>query len=382
MTHSRPGLLAVLVQIASLVGAAIAAAGGLASFFAATGTTPAWLYDRYMGLATLTPRTLVLDIPIEFFAAVAFLSIALVTWWGRRRAGIPWTQVTFVFSAIVIGFAGNAAMNDHFKAMPLNAAVAAAVLTLCLASSQPFGLLRFLCTDLPATLRSLLVEPAPRAALFSFACVAALTAQTVHGYIEHVALDDARARAFATWYEAQRPVADPTLQSDRSLKIVVFTDYQCPFSATQVPAVETAVRRFRTTASYPVELVIRDFPLESECNDAPLAVRHDVACEAAAAVRLAQAERGEQAARELALRFYQSNGKMSEALVAERLARLNLGAEFRSRYPALLEEIRADAVAAVAKGVKGTPTIFIDGVRLPGGGSMLEAAMKIEVARR
>jgi protein-disulfide isomerase len=116
--------------------------------------------------------------------------------------------------------------------------------------------------------------------------------------------------------------------------------------------------------SHPGEFVFenRDFPLEAECGAGGY---HAAACEAAAAVRMAR-EKNRHKEVERAL-FSRQAPDMTREDVKEALEEAGQisGQEFDERYPAMLDAIRADVQLGQKLDVSGTPTFFINGVKIP-----------------
>ena len=370
------------VLVLALVGAIVMGVGTLASYFVAVGATPEWLYDRFGTLGSFTTKQLSLHVPVEFVGLVAFACVALLAWWSRRFGGIAWVPCTFLASIAILGAGSQVALENQFRAMPLMIGLAVAAALLCVASLHELHLRQFLTSELPRAARALVVAPPARAAFLS-ACVASvLGAQVLHSRIERVSPDEARERAFLTWYDTRTPPADAALRRTDGIRVVVFTDYECPFCATQVPDIQESVRQLQESVGYQVDVIVRDFPLEAECNPAVPAGRHMSSCEAAAAVRLVHTARGRAAAKELAMWFYQRGSMLSSELISSRLAQLQLLDDFTRQYPELVRQVAEDVSYGSSLGVRGTPTIFINGVRLPGGAAMFRTALKREAARR
>ena len=103
----------------------------------------------------------------------------------------------------------------------------------------------------------------------------------------------------------------------------------------------------------------RDFPLESECGFGGI---HGSACEAAVAVRLARAKNK---GAELEAWLFERQESMSRDLVKEGLAADRPGDQLRrGSIRKLLEQVRADARLGQQLGVQGTPTFFVNGIRV------------------
>ena len=145
---------------------------------------------------------------------------------------------------------------------------------------------------------------------------------------------------------------DPSLgPADAPVTIVMFSDFQCPACAAAHPALK------RVIAEYPgkIRLVVRDYPLESI---------HENAFGAALAANAANAQGKFWDYIELLYRDQDSLDTQSLRSFAERTG-LDLK-KFDSNMadPAAAAEIRKDRSDGDSYGVVGTPTIFINGVKV------------------
>ncbi len=139
-------------------------------------------------------------------------------------------------------------------------------------------------------------------------------------------------------------------EKNAPVTIVVFTDFQCPSCAAMHPVVDEVAKAY----SNRVRLVIRDFPL----------AMHAQARKAAEAANAANAQG----------KFFEYIAVLFKNQSALDVASLkkyatDLGLD-RARFDAALDsgqyaaEVNSDATEGEAYGVDGTPTIFINGVRL------------------
>lgn len=168
------------------------------------------------------------------------------------------------------------------------------------------------------------------------------------GYAQRVSADDDPSRG---------PLSAP-------VTVVMFTDFQCPACSATHPVLEDVVRRYGAR----VRLVVRDFPLDMHPN----------ARKAAEAAGAANAQgkffeyisvlyRNQQALDVTSLKRYASD----------------LGLD-RARFDADLDggkyaaEIARDVAEGKSYGITGTPTIFINGVRLL---DLSEGAMRAAIDR-
>jgi protein-disulfide isomerase len=113
-----------------------------------------------------------------------------------------------------------------------------------------------------------------------------------------------------------------------------------------------------------VRLVLKDFPLEAECNTSVTSSLHAAGCEAAVAVRLAR-ERGTSEALERWL--FANQADLTPETVEDGAREIGGVTDFRERYGATLEAVKADIDYGRTLGVKATPTFFINGVMIQGG---------------
>jgi protein-disulfide isomerase len=170
---------------------------------------------------------------------------------------------------------------------------------------------------------------------------------------------------FKRWFLSQARDRTSDLVAARGIKVVTFTDYQCPACASTVIQDEAVIDAFRRTRPVPIEVVYRDFPLESECNATMQNQMHPVACEAAVAVRLVTARFGGATGHEFGVSLYRNRTLLSPEYVQTRLDEYDLGAEYTQRYAATLKDVAADVALGARLGVRSTPTSFINGTKLP-----------------
>jgi len=143
------------------------------------------------------------------------------------------------------------------------------------------------------------------------------------------------------------------------VRIIKFNDYQCP-SCRQTWAFYRGIFE-KYEKEYPGVVVYetRDLPLEPECG---LASNHTMACEAAVAVRLARAKnKGPEMEAWL---FNNQSFDMTRDDVKRGLREVAQITDFDQQYAGMLPAIRQDVQLAQKLGVTGTPTFYINGVRL------------------
>ncbi|MCK4691532.1 MAG: thioredoxin domain-containing protein, partial [Desulfuromonadales bacterium] len=144
----------------------------------------------------------------------------------------------------------------------------------------------------------------------------------------------------------------PTLgPDDAPVTIVIFDDFECPYCAKVVPLLREVL------AAYPdqIKLVYKNFPLGMHKN-----------ARIAAVAGLAAAQQG---------KFWQLHDllfanykKLSEQKITQLAEEAGLDMEKFARArnnPQLRQQINAELQEGRKIGVRGTPTIFVNGRRLP-----------------
>jgi len=165
------------------------------------------------------------------------------------------------------------------------------------------------------------------------------------------------------WLDRQPTVPEAMPQGDVKVLLMKFNDYQCPSCRQAYILYQDIIAKYE--AAYPgvFKYESRDFPLETECGAGGV---HAAACEAAVAVRLAK-EKNLDKKLEATLFERQSMSMTRDDVKAVLREVTNISdSEFDTRYPKLLEEVRADVQLGQKVGVSGTPTFFINGIRLGG----------------
>lgn len=174
-------------------------------------------------------------------------------------------------------------------------------------------------------------------------------------------LDAAKRRSsLERWFSAQHRADIPSGGS--AVSIVVFEDYQCPFSQQLSAELASVIRELQMGQPDRVRLFHKSFPLSSNCNAYAESDIHPAACEAAVAAKIAaRLGRGE------AMDEWLSHNKnnLSRDTIRDAVRTVAQIADFDAEYNEGLREVRGDVSLGHALGVAGTPTVFVNGVRMP-----------------
>jgi protein-disulfide isomerase len=141
--------------------------------------------------------------------------------------------------------------------------------------------------------------------------------------------------------------------------VLKFNDYQCPSCRLAWILYKDIIAKYEKAHPGVFMFENRDYPLETECGAGNAG--HVVACEAAAAVRMAR-EKSRDKDLEAALFERQSPSMTRDEVVStlQQVAQISR-ADFDSKYAKTLESIRADVQLGQKLGITGTPTFFLNG---------------------
>jgi uncharacterized membrane protein/protein-disulfide isomerase len=189
-----------------------------------------------------------------------------------------------------------------------------------------------------------------------------------------------RRSEFERWFAAQPRVPLVVPSEGAKVLIVDFSDFQCPYCSQAYITLKPIIDKFNMQQPNTIRLVMKDFPLDSKCNpNVQNGGPHPSACEAAVAVRLAAAAKREA----LEDYFFHNQPAMTSETVRRWAQEIGGVANFDAKYAATIEAVKSDIAFGHTLNVTGTPTMFINGVRVSGvlAPPYLEQAIAIELKR-
>jgi uncharacterized membrane protein/protein-disulfide isomerase len=168
---------------------------------------------------------------------------------------------------------------------------------------------------------------------------------------------------FYRWYSSQPRV--PIVVSAEGARVVVvkFNDFQCPACGQSYLQYKPIFAKYEADHPGAVRLVLKDFPLNRDCNDGIPQTLHPAACDAAVAVRLAQARNRADAMEEW---LYTHQPSMTPPSVRQAAKDIGQIADFDAKYAATIALVKNDVALGRQLGVRSTPTFFINGVKIEG----------------
>jgi uncharacterized membrane protein/protein-disulfide isomerase len=142
--------------------------------------------------------------------------------------------------------------------------------------------------------------------------------------------------------------------------IVKFNDFQCPACGQTYLQYKPILAKYEASNPGAVKMVLKDYPLQRDCNDAIQQTIHSAACDAAVAVRLARMRNKGEAMEEW---LYTHQPAMSPPSVRQAAKDVAGVTDFDEKYGATIPSVKSDIALGKQLGIRATPTFFINGVR-------------------
>ncbi len=185
---------------------------------------------------------------------------------------------------------------------------------------------------------------------------------------------------FERWYFAQPMVDAGVAMAGEKVLVVKFNDYMCPACGQSYRDYKAVFAKYQGSHPGAVRLVTKDYPLDPECNFNTPNGSHQASCEAAAAVRMADAHGKHDAMAEW---LYSNQASLTPQSVKEAAAAVGGVTDFDAQYPRMLQAIKADVAAGGAVNVRSTPTFIINGRLVSGAlpAPFFDQAIALELKR-
>ena len=216
-------------------------------------------------------------------------------------------------------------------------------------------------TSTPAALVLLLALGAGSAALImAFPNESSAAAAQEQAYANFQPVSAAERKQLEDWWAVQ-PRVDLPIPAEEGTKVLIvkFSDYQCPACRSAFEALKPVLAKY---AGQPIQFIKKHYPLEGECNPNAAGMNHYGSCEAAVAYEMAK---GTPHLAKLDEWLFDNQQRLTRDVVRE-AAREQAGIEdFEARYDSVLETVRTDASLGKLVEVNSTPTIFINGRKIP-----------------
>lgn len=180
------------------------------------------------------------------------------------------------------------------------------------------------------------------------------------------ALGAAQESELERWWELQPKSANFPIPNDGAkVQIVEFADFQCPHCKQMYFAYKPIIDKFIAEHPKEVTFIFKTWPLNSGCNGNVGGSAFVASCDAAAAYAMAKSKGTDEALKDW---FFLHQEELSPATVRRAVADTGKVADFEARYPKAIQEVKTDVALGASLGVNSTPSFFINGKRVPGGG--------------
>jgi uncharacterized membrane protein/protein-disulfide isomerase len=192
-------------------------------------------------------------------------------------------------------------------------------------------------------------------------------------------ISPAQQQELQQFLNAQQRVPVMVASEGAAVVLVKFNDYMCPPCGQTFAEYKPVLAKWAKEYPGKLKFVTKDYPLDPECNQFAPGGSHMASCEAAVAVRLAR-EKGKAAAMEDWL--FANQPRLTPASVKQAVQMVGGVTDFDARYQTTLQLVKGDIAQGGQLQVQGTPTFFLNGIRLPGlRAQFLDAAIALEMKR-
>ena len=335
----------------------------------------------------------VAGVPVAVGGIIFFAWVLLMVWGARGKSAIKDSAPAYIFAGSTLGLAvvlylAYASFFILKEVCPLCVATYVAVIGIFIisggASSVPMS-------SLPKrALRDMrLLVATPLAIVIALLFVGG-TAWGVSAFPREVerpvvvqlpAVTDAQRAELEQWWNVQPVVSNfPIANNGAKVLIVEFADFQCGACKTQYLNTQPILDKYKGRPN-DVRFELHHWPISSLCNAKVPSAVHPAACDAAAAYEMAKAKGTSDALKDW---FFVNQERLSPATVRTAAADVGKITDFEAQLQKALQQVRTDAAIGSAVGVESTPSFFINGRRIPGGGlaaQYFEALIELELKR-
>jgi uncharacterized membrane protein/protein-disulfide isomerase len=339
-------------------------------------------------------------ISVALLGALYFAGVLLLLGFGAAARAVRPNVAAYVFAAAIVGLAGVFYLGyASFVVLKtvclLCVATYVAVLGLFVSAAAATRIpMRTLPERLAADLSTILRTPAAAAAAVAFVVLAAgavrwfpaepVTAASTDGAGQAAtpataAVPADQLKELEQFLGAQQRVPVMVASEGAAVVLVKFNDYQCPPCGQTFEMYKPVLAKYAKEYPGKVKYITKDYPLDPECNRLAPSGGHMASCEAAVSVRLAR-EKGKADAMEDWL--FANQPTLTPARVKEAARMVGGVSDFDTRYASVLQLVKGDIEQGGQLQVQGTPTFFLNGIRLPGlRPEFLDAAIAIELKK-
>jgi uncharacterized membrane protein/protein-disulfide isomerase len=192
---------------------------------------------------------------------------------------------------------------------------------------------------------------------------------------------DAQRAELERWWDVQpKSSTFPFQNNGAKVLIVEFADFQCGACKTAHLGIQPVLDKYKNRPN-DVRFEFHHWPISSLCNPKVGGPTHPAACDAAAAYEMAKPKGTSEVLKDW---FFINQEKLSPATVRGAVADVGKIGDFDAQFQKAIQQVRTDVSLGSALGVNSTPSFFVNGRRIPGGGlppQYFEALIELELKR-
>lgn len=335
----------------------------------------------------------VAGVPVAVGGLIFFAWVLLMVWGARGKSAIQDSAPAYIFAGSTLALAAvlYLAYASFFilkEVCPLCVATYVAVIGMFIisggASSVPMSSLP---TRALRDLRLLVATPLAIVIALLFVGGTAWGVSAFPSEVERPAVvqippvTDAQRAELEAWWNVQPVVSNFPIANDGvKVLIVEFADFQCGACKTQYLNTQPILDKYKGRPN-DVRFELRHWPISSLCNPTVPSAVHPASCDAAAGYEMAKAKGTADVLKDW---FFINQERLSPATVRNAIADVGKVTDFDAQFPTAIQQVRTDVSIGSAIGVNSTPSFFINGRRIPGGGvaaQYFEALIELELQR-
>ena len=145
--------------------------------------------------------------------------------------------------------------------------------------------------------------------------------------------------------------------------ILKFNDFQCPGCGQAYLQYKPILEKYEASNPGAVRMVLKDYPLNKDCNSNMVQTIHPAACDAAVAARLARLRNKGEAMEDW---LYNHQPAMTPQAVRQAARDIAGITDFDAQYASTIESVKLDVGLGRQLGIRSTPTFYINGVKVEG----------------
>jgi uncharacterized membrane protein len=320
----------------------------------------------------------VAGVPVALGGIIFFAWVLLMVWASRGKSRVSDSAPAYIFAASTLGLAvvlylGYASFFVLHEVCPLCVTTYLSVIGIFIISG---GASSVAMSKLPrrALSDARVLVSTPLALVIAIVFVAAsswgMTAFPREaerpGQRQLPPVTDDQRSELERWWDMQPTIANfPFDNAGAKVLIVEFADFQCPHCREQYFAVQPIIDQYVASRPKDVKFIFKTWPLNSNCNPSVPTANFVASCDASVAY-LESKPKG--TSDKLKDWFFTHQDELSPSTVRRAAEDVGKVTDFDAGYQRAIQEIKTDASIGAALGVNSTPSFFINGKRLPGGG--------------